>query len=463
MLNEYFDQLKEWFIDNEIENQEMFFNFLRFPSISADSAYHNDMLSCANWLIDFSKSFNLEAQLIETPSYPIVFAEKHISDNLPTVLIYGHYDVQPIDPIKLWVSNPFEPRLEGDKIYARGSVDNKGQIFYCLLLFKALHELKILPSVNIKFCIEGEEESSSKGLSAILTDKAKLKKLSCDYLLVVDVDIPEENTPAITLGSRGIVPLNIEVIGANTDLHSGHHGGVAYNPIRALIEMLSKLWKEDGSIAIDNFYDDVDEIKASELDFSFDEKQYMENFGIRACVFEKNLTPLESNWLRPSIEINGIYGGYSGEGFKTIIPAVANAKLSCRIVSSQTPEKVGTSIIKFLKENIPKGMEIKIEVLHGGYPLKADINSLITKCALNAYSRVFNKPCKKIMTGGSIPVIAELKNALNCDCVLMGMGLAEDNIHAPNEHFSWKRLEKGFYVIGMIMKEMENRPKNIKT
>jgi len=449
-----YEQLKDWFKKHSTENMEIFFDYLRFPSISTDSTYKKDVLECADWLIDFCKSFGLESKLIDTPHYPIVFAEKHISEKYPTILIYGHYDVQPVDPLELWKSDPFEPKLENDNIFARGALDNKGQNFYVLLLLKALHELNISPQVNIKLCIEGEEESSSKGLSEILTDKKKISDLSCDYLLVVDADIPAKDKPAITLGARGIVPMDIELIGSDTDLHSGHHGGIIYSPIRALVEVLAKMWDENGAVAIDKFYEDVKEYSKedlNELDLSFDKEEYKKSFGARALAPEGGRDILESNWLRPSIEINGIYGGYTKPGFKTVIPASANAKVSCRLVPDQSPEEVGEKISKFLSDNIPKGMEIKVNVMHGGKPISADPNSVIAKGAEKAYSKVFNKPCKKIMTGGSIPVIAELKDALDCEVVLMGMGLSDDNIHAPNEHFSWDRLERGFYVIGMLI------------
>ncbi len=454
-----YNQLKDWFKKHSDENMETFFDFLRFPSISTDSSHKNDVLRCADWLVNFCKSFKLESKLIDTPFYPIVFAEKHISDECPTLLIYGHYDVQPVDPLELWNSDPFEPKLDGNNIFARGALDNKGQIFYVLLLLKALHDLDVSLPVNIKLCIEGEEESSSKGLSEILTDKKKLSDLSCDYLLVVDVDIPGKDKPAITLGARGIVPMDIELIASDIDLHSGHHGGIVYSPIRALVEVLSKIWDKNGAIAIDGFYDDVKEYSKEDLnglDLSFDKKEYIKSFGIRALAFEKGRDILESNWLRPSIEINGIYGGYTKPGFKTVIPSHATAKVSCRLVPNQSPKEVGERISKFLSDNIPEGMEIKVNVMHGGMPISADPNSVIAKCAENAYTKVFNKPCKKIMTGGSIPVIAELKNALRCDVVLMGMGLADDNIHAPNEHFSWDRMERGFYVIGMIIENLKN-------
>jgi len=454
-----YDQLKDWFKKHSEKNMETFFDFLRFPSISTDSSHKNDMLECADWLVNFCKSFELKSKLIDTPFYPIVFAEKHISEEYPTLLIYGHYDVQPVDPLELWKSDPFEPKLEKENIFARGALDNKGQIFYVLLLLKALNELGFSPPVNVKLCIEGEEESSSNGLSEILTDKKKLSDLSCDYLLVVDVDIPSKDKPAITLGARGIVPMDIELIGSDIDLHSGHHGGIVYSPIRALVEVLAKVWDENGAVAIDGFYDDVKKYSKEELnglDLSFDKKEYVKSFGIRALATESGRGILESNWLRPSIEINGIYGGYTKPGFKTVIPSSANAKVSCRIVPNQSPEEVGAKISKFLSDNIPKGMEIKVNVMHGGKPISADSNSVIAKCAESAYSKIFNKPCKKIMTGGSIPVIAELTNALNCEVVLMGMGLSDDNIHAPNEHFSWDRMERGFYVIGMIIENLKS-------
>jgi len=446
------NNLQQWFKDNEKKNLEDFFSFLKFSTIGTDPSFKSEMEKCAAWLIDFLKDCQMKARLLDTPSYPVVFAEKHYSDNVPTLLIYGHYDVQPVDPLDLWDSDPFEPTMKGNTIYARGALDNKGQIFYVLLVMKALHELLIDLPLNIKLCIEGEEESGSEGLSSILSSEKET--LKADSLLVVDLDIPDKNTPAITLGARGIVTMDVEVIGADIDLHSGHHGGIAFNPIRALVDVLAKLWDEKGVVTIKSFYDDVEEVATKDFDLSFDEKQYVKEFGVRAFSPEGDYTVVESNWFRPAIEINGIEGGYHGKGFKTVLPAKAHAKLSCRIVPHQTPEKVGRLIAEFLKENIHKGLKINVDLHHGGSPIISDKNSLLAKCTSTAYSEVFKTPCKNIMAGGSVPIIAEIAEKLDAIPVMMGMGLASDNIHAPNEHFGWDRLEKGFQVVGKILELM---------
>lgn len=453
-LNHIQEKLSQWFQKNSKKNLEDFFTFLRFQSISTDAKYKEQTNLCANWVKTYLTDCNLETKLVDTPSYPVVFAENTGMKKGYTLLIYGHYDVQPVDPIELWRSDPFAPVIENETVYARGALDNKGQIFYVMLLMRALKELNIELPIHLKFCIEGEEESSSKGLSSILEKNKEL--FQADGLLVVDFDLPGKGEPGITLGAKGIVPLDVVVTASNTDLHSGHHGGIALNPIRALINLLSKIWDENGSIVIPNFYENVQSFDPNNYDLHFDEKQYINSFGVKAFCPEKGYSPLETNWFRPTIDINGIEGGYHQEGFKTVIPAKAKAKVSCRIVPNQTPKEVGEKISQFLKQNLQKNLEIEVDIHSGGGPISSDLNSPLAKWALKAYSEVFNKPCKKIMTGGSVPIIADMAKVLGCTPVMMGMGLAEDNIHAPNEHFGWDRMQTGFLVMAKILQLLAN-------
>lgn len=459
MAQDDMQKLTQWFKENEKKNLSEFFHFLSFPSISTDPEAKDAMKLCSEWVKNYCEKTGLTTRIVPTPSYPIVFAEKIVDSNAPTVMLYGHYDVQPADPLDLWDNDPFVPTMKDGIIYARGALDNKGQAFYVLLLLRALSELNITYPVNIKLCIEGEEESGSEGLATILSDPKIQQMFSADYLLVVDSDIPGENIPGVSLGARGISPLTVTLKGSDVDLHSGHHGGLAYNPIKALVEILAKMWDEKGKIALPNFYDDVHiphEDELAQFDMDLDRDAYHKNFGIHAFSKHNVKKDLETTWFHPSLEINGICGGYTGEGFKTVIPAVAHAKISCRLVPDQTPEKVAKMLKNFLSTHTPEGMDIHVECLHGGAPVKINPHSIIVACAMQAYQKIFHHPCKKTMVGGSIPIVANMVKSLGCEPLFMGMGLSEDNIHAPNEHFGWDRMEKGFLVIGEILRSIKD-------
>jgi len=448
--------LKKWYQKHEKEIVQDYFSYLSFPSISTDPEYKKDVLAAANWVKDYLDQSGFSAELIKTKTYPIVYAEDlSAGKDAPTLLLYGHYDVQPVDPLDEWNSDPFKPVQKGREVYARGALDNKGQSMYTMAALRALKEMHGDLPINIKMIVEGEEETGSYGLEQTLPDIKE--KLACDYLLVVDVNIPEDESPAVTLGCRGIYTLSLELQGSNTDLHSGMHGNMAYNPLRALVQLLSKCWDEKGKICIPKFYEDVKELtdeEKKEIDFSFDEKEYQKSYEMGAVWREDGYSLIESNWTRPSFEINGISGGYSGEGFKTVIPAKAIAKVSCRLVPNQDPEKIGESLKAFLQENVPRGMELKIEECGFGSAASGSVDSKVALSARDAYTEVFEKPCAQIFSGGSIPVVSALKLALKSELLLMGVGLAKDNIHAPNESFNLDRFEKGFYVIGRLIETL---------
>lgn len=447
-------QLKSWFQAHSQEIKEDYFTFLRFKSISTDPAYRKDVLECAKWLSDYiAKHSNMKTEIIETKGYPIVFAQDmRAGKEASTLLAYGHYDVQPVDPIKLWKSDPFEPTERDGKIFARGAIDDKGQIFYAIAAVRAWKELgKELP-INLKFCIEGEEECASIGLSDALP---KLKaKLEADALLVIDFSQFDETTPAVSFGARGLVALEITLTGSKTDLHSGAHGGIAYNPNRAMAELLSRVWDENGRVRIKGFYDDVSILSETEMRpfaFGYEEKSYRKEFGIDAIGGEKGLTLAEKNGLRPTFEINGMSGGYTGNGFKTVIPAQAIAKISCRLVPNQDPKKIASAVIAFLKENVEPGMKIEIENLGGEEAFRAFPESKIAKAVMVASTEAMGKECKKILSGGSVPIMASMVKVLNVDAIGMGQGLQTDEVHAPNEHFDFQRFEYGFLTFARTL------------
>lgn len=448
------DQLKQWIAKHRAEAKNEYFQFLRFRSISADPAMKKEMAACSEWVRRFlSDKAKMKAEVVETPGYPLVYAEDlQAGRGAPTLLIYGHYDVQPVDPLELWKSDPFEPAEREGKIFARGAVDDKGQIYYAMLAVRCWKDLGYELPVNLKFCIEGEEESSSIGLSKALP---KLKeKLKADFLLVPDFDQYDKNTPSITLGARGVMGLEVILTGSKSDLHSGIHGGLAYNPNKALAQLLAKIWDEKGTVQIPGFYDDAVHVspeQMKEFAFGFDQKKYSEEFGIEAFGWEKGRSPIEGNYFRPTLEINGISGGYAGPGLKTVIPAHASAKISCRLVPNQDPHKIGKQIADFFKKHAVPGMKVEVK-LHGGEEaFRGKADSELAKAVSLAAEEVTGKNCKKVLSGASIPIVAQLMKAAGAEVVGMGYGLAEDNIHAPNEHFDWERLEKGFLTVARTL------------
>lgn len=446
--------LKRWMEKTRSELRDDYFHFLRFKSISTDPAYAKDVRACAEWLKNYIASKTpMKAEVIETEGYPLVYAEDlRAGPEAPTLLIYGHYDVQPVDPIALWHSDPFEPTERNGKIYARGAVDDKGQVFYAVAAVRAWKELGRELSVNLKFCIEGEEESSSMGLSKSL---ASLKeKLKADSMVVIDFDQFDEKTPALTLGARGLYAFELALTGSKSDLHSGLHGGMAYNPNRAMVELLSKVWNEKGEIQIKGFYDDVIELSEEDrhlFSFRYEKESYGEEFGIDAIGGERGRTLADNNGFRPTFEINGISGGYTGIGFKTVIPAHTVAKISCRLVPNQNPHKIGALIAHFLKNHVPAGMKMEITHFGGEESFRGSPHSNIAKAIRLAATEVTGSPCKNLVSGGSVPIIAAMVRTVGVEVVGMGYGFPTDNIHAPNEHFDFKRFEKGFLTVARAL------------
>lgn len=455
--------IQELFVDFDKYKENLvkeYFDFLRIPSISSEAQYSGDMRKCCNWLVDFLKKAGMEVEVWETSSretsgHPVVYASwTKAANDQPTLLFYGHYDVQPVDPLNLWTSPPFEPRLVGDEVYARGAQDNKGQCFYTIAAIRHLLMKNGKLPVNVKLCIEGEEECGSAGLPAVL--KTKQEKLKADHLFIVDMGLHDKETPEVTLGVRGIVCFTVELKGSSSDMHSGMVGGVVYNPNRALAELLASLYDSEGRVQVPGFYDDVIELSAekkSVINFHFDEKNFYAMFKAKPTGGERTkFPPMQRASIRPTLEINGINGGYSGDGFKTVIPAKALAKLSCRLVPNQSSEKIGKLVEDYLKKQVAPGIEITVQVHPGqGDPLVADPDSKTTQAAATVYKEIFKKPCLNSLSGGSIPIVPDLAKASGAEVVLIGYGLADDNIHAPNEHFGLDRLKKGFATIGGII------------
>lgn len=451
--------LKQRYKQLEKQIHQDFFTFLKFQSISSEPKYKKDCQECANWLEKYVQNIGFKTEQWPTTGHPVIYAENlDAGPSKPTLLIYNHYDVQPVDPLDLWISPPFEPTVRDGEVFARGAQDNKGQCFYTLQGLKALMDRDGKFPVNIKLCIEGEEECGSVSLPALLKEKAQ--QLKADYLAVVDMGMPEKFTPAITLGVRGIVTMDVELEGPNTDMHSGTYGGVVLNPNLALIKLLDKLHDENGKVAVPGFYDQIVEIPQKEkqdLSMVFDKERFKRVFGVETHGGEKGIPELERAWLRPTIEINGINGGYSGPGFKTVIPSKAIAKISCRLVPDMDPYHIGELVAKFLKENAPAGITVKVDIHPGGgRAVRASPQSKIARAFSKAYEEVYSKPCQHTLGGGSIPIVTDLAEASKSEIVLMGLGLDDDKIHAPNEHFGLDRLERGHLVIARTLEILAN-------
>lgn len=448
------EALKEYFNKNKKKYIADFLHFLRFQSIATDPDFKPEVIQCKNWLVEALKSLGLEVEVWETDNAPTIFAtDSRCGKDKPTLLLYNHYDVQPVDPLNLWTTPPFDPHIRDGQVYARGAVDNKGQCFYTLIALKALIDHYGHVPLNLKWIIEGEEESGSAGLFKLLPEKKE--KLKADHLLIIDSGIHYNDAPSITLGARGIITLTITVTGSKIDLHSGIHGGIAYNPNRALIELLATLHDAEGKVNIPGFYDGVEELSSQErheIDFSFDQDEYTKMFGAIPSSMEKGIPPHEAAWIRPTIEFNGICGGYAGAGFKTVIPAVATAKISCRLVPNQDPSHITDLLVKTLKERVNKAVNLSFEVHDGKGPgFRTSPHSKIARTVSAAYEDIFQKPCKAVLIGGSIPIGADLAKAAEAEMVLMGLSLPDDQIHAPNEHFGIDRLEKGFLSVAHLI------------
>lgn len=447
----YIEQNKERYV------QELF-ELLRIASISADPAYNQDVLDCADKVAEHLKNAGADqVEVCETEGYPIVYGEKILDASLPTVLVYGHYDVQPPDPLDLWKKPPFEPYIEPTAahpqgaIFARGSADDKGQFFMHIKAFEAMMKTQTLPC-NVKFLIEGEEEVGSKSLEGFV--KQYKEKLSCDCILISDTHIYSLEQPTVTTGLRGLSYVEVEVEGPNRDLHSGLYGGAVPNPIHVLSRMVAELIDSKGRIQIDGFYDNVLEVSMKERKemnrLKDNPEEFKSSIGLSGVEGEEGYTTLERTSIRPTLDCNGIWGGYTGEGAKTVIPSKAFAKISMRLVPYQTPEEITEKFTRFFEKIAPKNVKVKVKPHHGGMPYVLPSDTKEFLAAKKAMETAFGKEVLPYRSGGSIPITAMFEQVLEAKSVLMGFGLDSDAIHSPNEHFGLYNFYKGIESIPLF-------------
>lgn len=450
-------------IDYIETNKERFkselFDLLRIPSISADSNHKNDVKKAAAFLENQLKSIGMEeVRTCETPGHPIVLG-KHLKagPDKPTILIYGHYDVQPPDPLDLWETAPFEPTVRDGKIYARGASDDKGQAYIHVKSLESWLKSENELPVNVKIILEGEEEIGSPSLIPFL--KENKEELKCDMVLVSDTAMFAKDTPSITYGLRGLAYLELEVFGPNRDLHSGVYGGAVQNPLNALCEMVAKMKDENGVVQIPGFYDDAIDLSEEEREagrkLPFNEKEWLGSVGVNKGFGEKGYTTLERKSARPTLDLNGMWGGYQGEGAKTVLPAKAGAKISMRLVPNQNPEKIGRLFREYCEQIKPEGVTIKVTDHHGGDAAMTPLDFYGLKAAAKAYREVYGKEPLFAREGGSIPIVADFERVLGVNTILMGFGLNSDAIHSPNEHFHLVDFYRGIKTSAKFMEVLK--------
>ena len=442
MVNQYITANKDRFLAE-------LFDLLRIPSVSADSRHKGDVRKAAEYVAQKLKEAGADkVELMETEGHPIVYGEKMTDPQKPTVLVYGHYDVQPPDPLNLWTSPPFEPTVKDGKIYARGACDDKGQVYMHIKAFEIMMKQNLL-SCNIKFMIEGEEEVGSEHLGEFV--KENKSKLKADVILISDTSLISLDQPSITAGLRGLSYMEVEVTGPNRDLHSGVYGGAVANPVNVLCEMIASMHDEDGRITIPGFYEHVAELSPAERkainNAPFDQNEYKSELGIDEVQGEKGYTTLERTGIRPTLDVNGIWGGYTGEGAKTVLPAKGHAKISMRLVPNQNPQQITDLFTKHFISIAPKSVKIKVIAHHGGEPAVTPTDSKAFKSASKAFEEVWGKTPIPTRDGGSIPIVALFKKELGLDTVLMGFGLDTDALHSPNEHYGIKNFLIGIETI----------------
>jgi len=447
----YIQENKQRYIDE-------LFELLKIASISADPAYKNEVLKCAEMCAQHLKNAGADAvEVCQTKGYPIVYGEKILDKNLPTVLVYGHYDVQPPDPLELWKKPPFEPYIEKTEIhpdgaiFARGSADDKGQFFMHIKAFEAMMKTNTLPC-NVKFIIEGEEEVGSVSLGDFVNENKE--KLSCDCILISDTGLYSKDQPTVTTGLRGLSYMEVEVEGPGRDLHSGLYGGAVPNPIHVLSRMIAQLIDENGRITIDGFYDNVLELSAEEraemAKLKDDQEEFKKSINLKGVEGEEGFTTLERTSIRPTLDCNGMWGGYTGEGAKTVIPSKAFAKISMRLVPYQTPDEITEKFMKYFEKIAPDNVKVKVTPHHGGMPYVLPSDTKEFLAAKKAMETAFGKEVLPYRSGGSIPITAMFEQVLGAKSVLMGFGLDSDAIHSPNEHYGLFNFYKGIESIPLF-------------
>ena len=436
--------------------QQDLVDWLRIPSISSDSTRTGEVRQAADWLVKKFSGAGLQTELVPTDGHPIVLAETPAVPGAPVALVYGHYDVQPVEPLDQWVTPPFEPDVRNGNIYARGATDDKGQALTHIQSVLATIESNGSLPIQVKFLIEGEEEVGSENLEKFLA--ANTARLACDVVVISDNSQFADGLPAITYGLRGVVAMELHVDGPSQDLHSGSFGGAVANPANALCQILAQLKDANGKILVPGFYDGVRELTASEREqfasLPFDEKAFADQVGVGQLVCEPGFSALEGRWARPTLDINGLTSGHQGEGGKTIIPATASAKFTCRLVPDQDPQHVIAAIESHIAAVCPPGVRFRFEVGQGGGGMLANPDSPYIAAAQKAIEQAFGTAPKMIREGGSIPIVAEFQKQLGADCLLMGWGLDDDNAHSPNEKFRLADYFRGIQASANLWREL---------
>ncbi len=442
-------EVKKYIQENEERFLDELFSLIRIPSISAKSSHKDDIWACAErWKELLLEAGAERAEVMPSAGNPLVYAERIVNPDAPTVLIYSHYDVMPVEPLDLWNSNPFEPVVKDGRIWARGADDDKGQAMIQAKAFEYVVRNGLL-NHNVKFIFEGEEEIGSPSLNAFLGEHKEL--LKADIILVSDTSMLGAELPSLTTGLRGLAYWEVEVTGPNRDLHSGHFGGAVANPINVLCEMIAKMTDERGKITIPGFYDDVEELSAEErsmiASIPFDEEAYKRAIEVDELRGEEGYATLERNSCRPSFDVCGIWGGYTGEGAKTVLPSKAYAKLSCRLVAHQDHAKISQMFVDYFTSIAPKSVKVKVTPMHGGEGYVCPITLPAYKAAEKGFEKAFGQKPLAVRRGGSIPIISDFEKILGIKTVLMGFGLESDAIHSPNENFRLDIFRKGIEAV----------------
>ncbi len=459
----YLQQLDQYFTEHRSTHLEQLNEFLRIPSISALSEHKSDMEKAAKWLVQSFDDAGLEnVSVDETDGHPVVYADWLHAEGKPTILVYGHYDVQPVDPLNLWDSPPFEPEIRDNKLFARGASDDKGQVFMHIKAVEALMKQTGSLPVNVKFLIEGEEEVGSPNLEKYIQENKE--KLAADLIVISDTGMQGPGQPAVCYGLRGLCGVQIDVQGAKGDLHSGLYGGGVQNPLHAIVELLASFRDQEGTIAVDGFYDNVrtlsEEERAAYQALGFDEEALKDEIEVPALFGEKGFSYLEQTWARPTLEINGLFGGFSGEGIKTVLPAEAGAKITCRLVPDQDPEEIVEKLKAHIDKHKPTGVTVTVTEFDKGKPYITPFDHPAIQAAGRSYEKVYHVPTAYTRGGGSIPIVAAFDEILDLPVVLMGFGLSTENFHAPNEHFHLENFDQGLRVIGDYYYEIERFSKD---
>lgn len=433
---------------------------LRIPSVSTDPERKSEVRRCADEVARQMKEAGLQnIEIMETPGHPAVYSDYIVDSSLPTALVYGHYDVQPEDPIELWTSPPFEPTIRDGKLYARGATDDKGQFLCHIKAVAALLEDENTLPVNLKFIIEGEEEIGSPNLAPLL--EANKEKLKADVVVVSDSAMYAPGQPSIVYGLRGLAYLQIDLKGADSDLHSGVFGGAVPNPALELAKILAQLKDSDEKILVPGFYDKVEDMSTQEREayasLNFDAKEFRESVGVKGLTPEKGYNALEGRTARPTLEVNGLLSGYTGEGAKTVLPARAMAKVSCRLVPKQDPAEIAQLLDDYIQKLCPDFMECKVTQMHGGHPWITPPDHPALEAAAVAVRKVFNKEPVRIREGGSIPIVTDFQEILGLPGILLGYGLNDENLHAPDEHFRVENFYKGIEISKELFRALADR------